>query len=54
MDLTTILVIVNLSFNLLERIFSYSYKHTKIHSECMGNKIDIDTEKKKDQYNQKQ
>jgi hypothetical protein len=26
MDLTTILVIVNLSFQVLERIFTYSYK----------------------------
>jgi|688.fasta_scaffold05780_13 hypothetical protein len=54
MDLTTILVIVNLSFQVLERIFTYSYKHTKFHSECMGNKLDIDTEKKKDLDKEKQ
>ena len=47
MDITTILIIVNLSFNIIERLIKYTKKHTKFKSQCLGNQLEYETETEK-------
>jgi hypothetical protein len=42
--LEIILISINLGFQILERIFKYTKKHTIIKSECMNNTLTIETE----------
>jgi len=42
-----ILISVNLGFQVIERIFKYSKKRSKLKSECCGGKIEYETEKEK-------